>query len=53
MIGGAYIVSTVAYPYSNSILVRNLTVNTNKRFGVEISRCVDRMTRMIKDMTER
>ena len=26
MVGGEYIVSTVAYPYSNSIMVRNLTV---------------------------
>jgi hypothetical protein len=26
MVGGVYIVSTAAYPYSNSILVRNLTV---------------------------
>lgn len=53
MVFGAYIVSTVAYPYSNSMMVRNLTVNTNRRFGLEFSRCVDRMTRMVKDMAER
>ena len=49
MVGGAYIVSTAAYPYSNSIIARNLTIDTNKRFGIEFSRCVDRMARMIKD----
>ncbi len=53
MIGGEYIVSTAAYPYSNSILVRNFAVNTNKKFGIEFSRYIDRMARMIKDMTER
>lgn len=52
MVGGAYIVSTAAYPYSNSIAVRNLRNTTNRRFGIEFSRCVDRMTRMIKDITE-
>lgn len=52
MVCGAYIVSTAAYPFSNSILKKNLTVSTNKRFGLEFSRCVDRMTRMIKEMTE-
>lgn len=49
MVGGAYIVSTAAYPYSNSIIARNLTIDTNKIFGLEFSRCVERMTRMIKD----
>jgi len=53
MVGGAYIVSTASYPYSNSILVSRLTVNTNSKFGLEFGRCVDRMTRMIKDITER
>lgn len=52
MVGGAYIASTAAYPYSNSILVRNLTRTTNHRFGIEFARLVDRMSRMIKDMTE-
>lgn len=53
MLFGAYIVSSVAYPYSNSIMVRNLTVNTNRKVGLEFSRCATRMTRMIKDMMER
>ena len=53
MVGGAYVVSTASYPYSNSILVSRLTVNTNNKFGLEFARCVDRMTRMIKDITER
>ena len=52
MVGGEYIVSTVAYPYSNSILVRNLTVQTNKKLGLELTRQIDRMSRMIKDMIE-
>ena len=52
MVGGAYIASTADYPYSNSILVRNLTRTTNRRFGVEFAKLVDRMSRMIKDMTE-
>jgi hypothetical protein len=52
MVGGAYIVSTAAYPYSNSILVHRLTKQTNRRFGLEFSRCIDRMTRMIKDCTD-
>jgi hypothetical protein len=52
MVCGAYIVSTAAYPYSNSILKKNLSVGTNKRFGLEFSRCVERMTKMIKEMTE-
>ena len=52
MVGGAYIVSTAAYPYSNSILVHRLTKQTNRRFGLEFSRCIDRMTRMIQDCTE-
>lgn len=50
MIGGAYIFSTVAYPYSNSIMVRNLAVKTNKKFGLEFARCIDRMTRMIQEI---
>lgn len=53
MIFGAYIASTLAYPYSNSILVKRLRDQTNVRFGTEFRRCVERMTRMIKDMTER
>lgn len=52
MVGGAYIASTAAYPYSNSILVRNLHNTTNRRFGTEFARLVDRMSRMIKDMAE-
>ena len=52
MVGGAYIVSTVAYPYSNSILVKNLSVTNNKRFGIEFARQIDRMVRMIRDMME-
>lgn len=52
MVGGAYIASTAAYPYSNSILVRNLQNTTNRRFGTEFARLIDRMSRMIKDMAE-
>lgn len=53
MVFGAYIVSSVAYPYSNSLMVRNLTVKTNRRVGNEFAKCVNRMTRMINDMLER
>jgi hypothetical protein len=53
MIFGAYIASTLAYPYSNSILIKRQRDQTNIRFGTEFRRCVERMTRMIKDMTER
>ena len=38
MIGGAYIVSSVAYPYSNSLLVRSLSVRNNRSFGLEFAR---------------
>ena len=53
MIFGSYIASSLAYPYSNSILVKRQRDQTNVRFGTEFRRCVERMTRMIKDMTER
>lgn len=52
MVAGAYIVSTVAYPYSNSILVKNLSVSNNKRFGIDFARQIDRMVRMIRDTME-
>jgi uncharacterized membrane protein YjdF len=52
MVGGEYIFSTVAYPYSNSLMVRNFNKNTNLKFGSEFSRCVDRMTRMISELVE-
>lgn len=52
MVMGAYIVSTLAYPYSNSILVRNLSINNNRRFGLEFARQIDRMVRMIRDTVE-
>ena len=38
---------------SNSILMKRQRDQTNIRFGTEFRRCVERMTRMIKDMTER
>jgi hypothetical protein len=47
MLFAAYIVSSVAYPYSNRLFVRNQTVNTNRRVGLEFSRQVSRMTRML------
>ena len=52
MVMGAYLASTAAYPYSNSLLARNLTVQTNKRFGLEFIRCIDRMVLSIRDMCE-
>ena len=52
MVMGAYLASTAAYPYSNSLLARNLTVQTNRRFGLEFIRCIDRMVLSIRDMCE-
>lgn len=49
MVGGAYIASTAAYPYSNSILKKNLLITTNNRFGSEFARLLDRMSRMIQE----
>lgn len=47
-----YLASSVAYPFSNSFVNRNQRVTTNVRFGLEFRRCVERMTRMIKETTE-
>ena len=52
MVGGAYLVSTAAYPYSNTLIVKNLNKTTNRKFGLEFGRCIDRMTHMIKDVCE-
>lgn len=52
MVMGAYLASTAAYPYSNSLIARNLNVQTNKRFGLEFIRCIDRMVASIRDMCE-
>jgi hypothetical protein len=51
MVAGAYIASTAAYPYSNSILVRNLFIKTNRLFGLEFNRQIDRMIRSIQDVS--
>lgn len=47
-----YLASSVAYPFSNSFVNRNQRIATNVRFGLEFRRCVERMTRMIKETTE-
>lgn len=50
---GKLLTSSIAYPYSNSCFTRHLKRTTNQRFGLEFRRCVERMTRMIKETTER
>ena len=50
---GLTLTSSIAYPYSNRFFTKHLKRTTNQRFGMEFSRCVERMTRMIKETTER
>lgn len=45
--------SSVAYPFSNSFVKRRQYSQSNTRFGLEFKRCIERMTRMIKETTER
>jgi len=45
--------SSIAYPFSNTCFKRHLRNSTNLRFGLEFRRCIQRMTRMIKETTER
>ena len=50
---GKFLTSSIAYPYSNSFFTSHLKRTSNQRFGQEFSKCVERMTRMIKETTER
>jgi len=47
--GGKYLVSTIAFPYSNFFFSRHLRRTTNQRFGTEFDRCIDRMVKVIRD----
>ena len=44
--------TTLAYPYSNAIFGNQVLRNSNRRYAIEVRRCIDRMTSMIKDITE-
>ena len=48
-----FVASSIAYPYSSSMFNKKMRANTNSRFGFEFRRCIERMTRMIKETTER
>ena len=50
---GKYVISSFSYPFSNCCFRGSMRKGYNRRFGLEFSRTVERMTRMIKDMTER
>jgi len=47
-----YIASSISYPYSNSFFSRSSRISTNARFGLEFRRCIEIMTRLIKETTE-
>jgi len=49
---GKYATSSFAYPFSNGFIRKSHMRSTNVRYGTEFQSTVERITKMIKDMTE-
>ena len=49
---GKYTTSSFAYPFTNSFLRKSHMRATNARYGAEFQSTVERITSMIKDMSE-
>ena len=53
LIGIGYcVVGCVAYPYSNNYFNKSQKRQTNQRFGLEFTKCAERVVRVLQDMSE-
>lgn len=52
-LGGKYLISTITYPYSNRWFSSHLKRSTNIRFGREFLKCIERISYLVEDWSER
>jgi hypothetical protein len=48
-----FLIRTIPFPFSSQIFSSGVQRAANRKFSLEFRNCVERMTLMIKDMTER
>lgn len=52
LFGAGIYATTLTYPYSNAFFGNQVLRNSNRRYAIEVRRCIDRMTMMIRDVVE-